>query len=606
MSTTLTGGWRRTDYCGALREKDRERTVTLMGWVHRRRDHGGLIFIDMRDREGIVQVVFNPEIAPQAHKLAHRLRNEYVFAIQGTVAVRPEGTANAQLATGEIEVIAHELVILNESKTLPFSVEHEEEVSESLRLQYRYLDLRRPALQKNFLLRHRIVKALRDFFDQEGFLEIETPVLTKSTPEGARDYLVPSRVNPGKFYALPQSPQCFKQILMISGFDKYFQIVRCFRDEDLRADRQPEFTQIDVEMSFSDEEAIFDLVERMMAHIFWVSQEREIPRPFPRMTYQEALDKYGVDKPDLRFGMELYDISDLVRAGEFQVFTQVIASGGQVKGLCLKGGATLSRKEIDELTEFVKGFKAKGLAWFKITEQEIQSPITRFFPSTILEKIQERFQAQAGDLLLFVADQPAIVASALGNLRLHLATRRNLIGADSYRFVWVTDFPLLEYDEQEKRYVAMHHPFTAPREQDLALFDTDPGHIKARAYDLVLNGHEVGGGSIRIHRRDVQEQMFRTLGISREAAQEQFGFLLEALEYGAPPHGGIALGLDRLLMILAGAQSLRDVIAFPKTQKAICPLTGAPSVVDTRQLKELSIKLDLPLTFPPAGGTESA
>ncbi|RMF90451.1 MAG: aspartate--tRNA ligase, partial [Nitrospinota bacterium] len=531
---------------------------------------------------------------PQAHTLAHRLRNEYVFAVRGKVAMRPEGTANPQLATGEIEVLAQELQILNECKTLPFSLDLEGEVTEQVRLQYRYLDLRRPALQRNFILRHRVVKALRDFFDQEGFLEIETPFLTKSTPEGARDYLVPSRVNPGKFYALPQSPQCFKQILMIAGFDKYYQIVRCFRDEDLRADRQPEFTQIDIEMSFPDEETIFDLVERMLAHVFAVGQGREIVRPFPRMTYREALERYGVDKPDIRFGMELRDISDLVGEEQFQVFTQVLAAGGQVKGICVQGGAELSRREIDELTTFVKGYKAKGLAWFKITAQGMQSPITRFFSLSTLEKIQERLQGQEGDLLLFVADQPAVVAEALGHLRLHLAQQRKLIPEQEYRFLWVTDFPLLEYDAEEKRYVAMHHPFTSPREEDIPLFDTAPEQMKARAYDLVLNGYEIGGGSIRIHRRAIQEQMFRTLGIPPQEAEEKFGFLLEALDYGAPPHGGIALGLDRLLMILAGANSIREVIAFPKTQKAVCPLTGAPTAVQPRQLKELGIKLDLP------------
>ncbi|MGH8058093.1 MAG: aspartate--tRNA ligase, partial [Candidatus Entotheonellia bacterium] len=564
-----------------------------MGWVQRRRDHGGLIFIDARDREGLVQVVFNPQIAAEAHAKAGRLHNEYVIAVIGQVIERPAGAVNPRLATGGVEVVATELTILAEANPLPFTLDGEEDASEALRLKYRYLDLRRPSLQHNFIVRHRVAKAIRDYMDAHGFLEIETPFLIRSTPEGARDYLVPSRLNPGHFYALPQSPQYFKQLLMIAGFDRYFQIVRCFRDEDLRADRQPEFTQIDVEMSFPQVEELITLVEGMMAAAFRAGREIEIPTPFPRLTYQEAMDRFGKDAPDIRFGMELQDVSALAQEAEFAIFRQAVESGGQVKGLNAKGCAGHSRKELDELTDFVKLFKAKGLAWLRVTPEGIQSPIARFFPASTLAALVQQLAGEAGDLLLFVADTSEVVADALGNLRVHLGERLGLIPADTLAFVWVLDFPLLEFNAEERRYDAKHHPFTAPRDEDLPLFQTDPGRIRAKAYDLVLNGRELGGGSIRIHRREVQELMFQAIGMSKEQAYDQFGFLMDALELGAPPHGGIALGLDRLIMLLLGAPSIRDTIAFPKTQKALCLMTNAPSAVENKQLRELHLKVDL-------------
>jgi aspartyl-tRNA synthetase len=584
---------RRTHRCGELRREHASQQVVLMGWVHRRRDHGGLIFIDLRDREGMVQVVFNPQLAAEAHAKASRLRSEYVVAVSGTVIERPAGSANLNLATGEVEVMATDLTILAEANPLPFVLDSEEEASEALRFKYRYLDLRRPQIQRNLIIRHHVAKAIRDYMDAHGFLEVETPFLIRSTPEGARDYLVPSRLNPGEFYALPQSPQYFKQLLMISGFDRYFQIVRCFRDEDLRADRQPEFTQIDVEMSFPQTEELFALIEGMMVRAFRVGRGIDIPTPFPRLTYQEAMDRFGKDAPDLRFGMELCDITPLAGESEFAIFRQAIEAGGQVRGLNAKGCAEYSRKDLDDLTAFVKPFKARGLAWMKVTDEGIQSPIARFFAASTLQAITQQMGGESGDLLLFVADKPAVVADALGNLRGHLGERLGLIPRDTLAFVWVVDFPLLEYSEEEHRYVAKHHPFTAARDEDLPLLQTDPGRVRAKAYDLVLNGRELGGGSIRIHRRETQELMFQVLGLSKDEAYEQFGFLMDALELGAPPHGGIALGLDRLMMLLTGAPSIRDTIAFPKTQKATCLMTNAPSRVDEKQLKELHLKVNL-------------
>ncbi len=587
------GALRRTHHCGELRYDHVSQQVVLMGWVQRRRDHGGLIFIDVRDREGVVQVVFNPQTDAAAHAKASRLRSEYVVAIEGMVVERPAGTVNPSLPTGAIEVVPTGLTILAEANPLPFSLDGEEEASEALRLKYRYLDLRRPPLQRNLIVRHRVAKAIRDYMDAHGFLEIETPFLVRSTPEGARDYLVPSRLNPGQFYALPQSPQYLKQLLMIAGFDRYFQIVRCFRDEDLRADRQPEFTQIDVEMSFPQIEDLIALIEGMMGVAFKAGRGIDIVTPFPRLAYQEAMERFGKDAPDIRFEMELCDISPLVKGVEFGIFRQAIEGGGQVKGLNAKGCSGYSRKELDDLTAFIKLFKAKGLAWLKVTAEGIESPIGRFFPETTLHVIAQQMAAEPGDLLLFVADKPEVVADALGNLRVHLAERLSLIPRETFAFVWVADFPLLEYSEEERRYVAKHHPFTAPLDEDIPLFGSDPGRMRAKAYDLVLNGRELGGGSIRIHRREVQELMFQTLGMPKAEAYEQFGFLLDALELGAPPHGGIALGLDRLVMLLTGAPSLRETIAFPKTQKASCVMTNAPAQVDERQLKDLHLKVDL-------------
>ena len=587
------GELRRTHRCGELRREHASQPVVLMGWVQRRRDHGGVIFIDLRDRTGMVQVVFNPQRAAEAHAKASRLRSEYVIAVSGTVVERPAGSANPNLATGDVEVMAADLTILAEANPLPFVLDSEEEASEALRFKYRYLDLRRPQVQRNLIIRHHVAKAIRDYMDTHGFLEIETPFLIRSTPEGARDYLVPSRVNPGEFYALPQSPQYFKQLLMISGFDRYFQIVRCFRDEDLRADRQPEFTQIDIEMSFPQTEELFALVEGMMVKAFRVGRGIDIPTPFPRLTYQEAMDRFGKDAPDMRFGMELCDITPLAAESEFAVFRQAIEAGGQVRGLNAKGCAGYSRKDLDELTAFVKSFRAQGLAWMKVTTEGVQSPIARFFPEATLQAIMLRMGGEPGDLLLFVADKAAVVADALGNLRGHLGERLGLIPRDTLTFVWVVEFPLLEYSEEERRYVAKHHPFTAPRDEDLPLLQTDPARVRAKAYDLVLNGRELGGGSIRIHRRETQELLFQVLGMSKDEAYEQFGFLMEALELGAPPHGGIALGFDRLMMLLTGVPSIRDTIAFPKTQKATCLMTNAPSRVDEKQLKELHLKVNL-------------
>ena len=587
----VLGDWKRSHYCGQVTAAEIGREVCLMGWVQRRRDHGGLIFIDLRDREGVIQLALDPDRDPEAHGKADRVRNEFVVAIKGKVSPRPEGTVNPKMKTGEVEVEVSDLRILNTAKTPPFMLDEYTEVAENIRLKHRYLDLRRPAVQNNLMLRYQVTRTVRRYLDSQGFLDIETPVLTKSTPEGARDYLVPSRVNPGTFYALPQSPQLFKQLLMISGFDRYFQIVRCFRDEDLRADRQPEFTQIDCEMSFVDRDDVIRVMEGMIATIFKEAIGVDVPLPMARMTYQEALARYGVDNPDLRFGLELVEISDLVAGCGFKVFADAVGNGGMVKAINVKGGATLSRKDLDELTEFVKIYGAKGLAWVKMTEEGWQSPIAKFFSADELAALNGRLEAQLGDLLLFVADSYKITNEALGRLRGHLGQRLSLAKKDDYRFVWVTDFPLLEWDEEARRHVAVHHPFTAPMDEDVPLLATDPGKARAKAYDLVLNGSEIGGGSIRIHDQAVQSQMFELMGIGEEEARVKFGFLLDALEFGAPPHGGIAFGLDRLTMILTGSESIRDVIAFPKTQKATCLMSEAPGAVDEKQLRELHIKL---------------
>lgn len=587
----VLGDWKRSHYCGQVTAVEVGREVCLMGWVQRRRDHGGLIFIDLRDREGVIQLALDPDRDPEAHGKADRVRNEFVVAIKGKVSPRPEGTVNPKMKTGEVEVEVSDLRILNTAKTPPFMLDEYTEVAENIRLKHRYLDLRRPAVQNNLMLRYQVTRTVRRYLDSQGFLDIETPVLTKSTPEGARDYLVPSRVNPGTFYALPQSPQLFKQLLMVSGFDRYFQIVRCFRDEDLRADRQPEFTQIDCEMSFINRDDVIRVMEGMIATIFKEAIGVDVPLPMARMTYQEALARYGVDNPDLRFGLELVEISDLVASCGFKVFADAVGNGGMVKAINVKGGATLSRKDLDDLGEFVKIYGAKGLAWVKMTEEGWQSPIAKFFTADELAALNQRMEAQLGDLLLFVADSFKITNESLGRLRGHLGQRLSLAKKDEYRFVWVTDFPLLEWDEEARRHVAVHHPFTAPMDEDVPLLATDPGKARAKAYDLVLNGSEIGGGSIRIHDQAVQSQMFELMGIGEEEARVKFGFLLDALEFGAPPHGGIAFGLDRLTMILTGSESIRDVIAFPKTQKATCLMSEAPGAVDEKQLRELHIKL---------------
>lgn len=591
MSETLT----RTHYCGDIRKTHIGQTVALCGWVHTRRDHGGLIFIDLWDKKGIAQVVLNPQIDELSHQQAQSLRGNYVIGVRGIVRERPEGMLNDNLATGTVEVYIEELQIFNPSKTPPFSPWEGQDVSESIRLKHRYLDLRSEQLQKNMHLRYQITKATRDILDANGFIEIETPMLTKSTPEGARDYLTPSRVVPHHFYALPQSPQLFKQILMASGMDKYFQIVKCFRDEDLRQDRQPEFTQIDMEMSFIEEKQIYDVAEQLMKEIFKKTVGKDIATPFPVLTYEEAMSRYGSDKPDTRFGLELVDLSETVANCEFKVFAQALKSGGQVKSINIKDSATaLSRKALDDLTEVAKTYGAKGMAWIKIQEDSLQSPITKFFDQATLDAIIAKMDGKPGDVLVFSADTPKIVADSLANIRLSAADKLGLIDQEKNNFLWVTEFPMFEYDEQEKRLTAMHHPFTAPLQSDPETFkNTAPEKLLARAYDLVLNGNEIGGGSIRIHREDIQEKTFDLMGIKHDEAREKFGFLLDALQYGAPPHGGIAFGLDRIAMLLTGSDSIRDVIAFPKTQKASCPMTDAPSKVDNKQLKELKLKLDL-------------
>lgn len=585
---------------GVLSKENNQENIRLLGWVQTRRDHGGVIFADLRDRSGVVQVVFNPDMPQDGFALAERLRSEYVIEVSGKVRLRPDGSENPNMKTGQIEVVAGRLDILNKAKTPPFYIQDGIEVDESVRLKYRYLDLRRPEMQNIFMIRHQVMQLIRSFLDQQDFLEIETPVLAKSTPEGARDYLVPSRTNPGNFYGLPQSPQIFKQLLMVAGMEKYFQIARCFRDEDLRADRQPEFTQLDLEMSYIEINDILPLMEDLITQIFCDISGIDIPKPFPRLTYREAMERFGSDKPDTRFGLELVDVAGVVRDSGFKVFTDVLAKGGRVKGICAKACANMPRREIDGLTKYTSLFGAKGLAYIVLAEDGLKSPILKFFTGEEIKKLIDIMDAETGDIIFFVADKEAVVHSALGNLRLELGNRLNLIPEHALNCLWVTEFPLLEYDEEAGRYVAIHHMFTSPMDEDLTLLDTDPLKVRAKAYDLVLNGMELGGGSIRIHRRDVQEKIFQLLKISREEAQEKFGYLLEAFEYGTPPHGGIAFGLDRLIMTLAGRENIRDVIAFPKTQSAGCLLTQTPSPVTGEQLKELHLKLDLKKAQTPA------
>ena len=582
---------RRTHTCCELGADDVGAEVVLMGWVQRRRDHGGVIFVDLRDREGLTQVVFNPEVSPKVHEKAHVLRSEYVIGIRGKVEKRLEGMTNLKLKTGEIEIFVTELKIFNAAETPPFMIEDNVDVSENIRLKFRHIDLRRRLFQENIINRHKAAASVRQYLNSRKFIDIETPVLTRSTPEGARDYLVPSRVNPGLFYALPQSPQIFKQLLMISGFDRYYQIVKCFRDEDLRADRQPEFTQIDMEMSFVGEDDVMDVAEGLMTKLFKDVLNFDLKTPFPRLSYEDAVGRFGLDKPDIRFDLELVNISDIVENAGFKVFADVVKKGGIVKALNAKGCINFTRKEIDDLTEFVAVYRAKGLAYIKVHEDSWQSPIAKFFTEDEKQALARRIDMQAGDLVFFVADQPKVTNEALGNLRNFLGKKLGLFQENTFSFVWVTQFPLMEYDENEKRYQALHHPFTAPLEEDYDLLENDPISVRSRAYDLVLNGSEIGGGSIRIHQRQLQERIFAALGMDRKTYEEKFGFLLSALDSGAPPHGGIAFGFDRLVMILCGQPSIRDVIPFPKTQKAACLLTDAPSEADKAQLDELSLRI---------------
>ncbi|MCL2029359.1 MAG: aspartate--tRNA ligase [Deltaproteobacteria bacterium] len=593
MPATLENmtGLKRTHYCGEIGLELLGREVVIMGWVQYRRDHGGLVFIDLRDRTGLVQTVFNPEEDEITHRKSHDVRAEYVLALSGLVRARPDDMVNPNLATGRVEVFIRELRVLNTAQTPPFVVDDHADVSESVRLKYRYLDLRRPMVLKNFILRHQVAKLTRDYFAGQGFLEVETPVLTKSTPEGARDYLVPSRLNPGAFYALPQSPQIFKQLLMVAGVDRYCQIVKCFRDEDLRADRQPEFTQVDLEMSFVEPQDVMEMLEGCMAAVFRGALNLELPRPFPRLTYETALMRYGLDRPDLRYGLEIVEVSHILTGCQAKVFAESLFQGGCVRAIRAPGAAAFSRKQLDDLVAFAIGAGARGLAWIKLADEGWQGPLVKFLTEGERTALAEALGACSGDVIFFGADAPAVAASVLGQVRVRLAQELNLIREGDFKFAWVTDFPMFEYDAQARRFAAVHHPFTAPREADLEFLASAPERVLAQAYDLVLNGHEIGGGSIRIHRPDVQAAVFRVMGLEQAEAREKFGFLLDALAYGAPPHGGCALGLDRLTMLMAGALSLRDVIAFPKTQKAACPLTEAPGPVEPGQLLELSLRL---------------
>ena len=582
-------GLKRNIMCGDARESHIGQKVTVMGWVQRNRNLGGLQFIDLRDREGILQVVFNDDLGEEILEKAKSIRPEYCIAVTGEIVKRE--SVNPNMPTGMVELKAEELKILSESDTPPIYIKEDLDAAESIRLKYRYLDLRRPDMQNIFKIRHKTTKAIRDYLDQNGFLEMETPILTKSTPEGARDYLVPSRNYPGMFYALPQSPQLFKQLLMVSGFDRYFQIVKCFRDEDLRANRQPEFTQVDLEMSFVEQDDVMALNEGLIKHVFKEVLGVDVKTPIKRMTFKDAMEKYGSDKPDLRFGMEITNLSDVVKECGFKVFTDAVANGGSVRGLCLEDGASMGRKDIDRLGEFVKTFKAKGLAWIQLKEEGVKSPIAKFFSEEELNKIIETMGAKTGDLILIVADKNSVVLKALGELRLELSRKFDLVKDKSeFNFTWITEFDLLEYDEEEGRYFAAHHPFTMPMDEDIKYLDTDPGRARAKAYDLVLNGEELGGGSIRIHDTKLQEKMFEVLGFTQESAWERFGFLLEAFKFGPPPHGGLAFGLDRMIMFLAGTENIKDVITFPKNQNAFCYLTEAPNIVDEEQLKELGIE----------------
>lgn len=585
-------GMHRSCGCGEVKDNDSGKVLTLAGWVQRRRDHGGLIFIDLRDRTGLVQLVFSPQYGEEAFHKAEDVRNEYVVAVVGKVRERSEETINPHMKTGRLEVVVSEMRVLNKAKTPPFYIEDGVDVDENVRLRYRYLDLRRPEMQRNLIMRHKITHEMREFLDERGFLEIETPMLTKSTPEGARDYLVPSRVNPGKFYALPQSPQLFKQLLMVSGFERYFQVARCFRDEDLRADRQPEFTQLDMEVSFEDQDFILDLVEHMMQRVFKNVLDVDIQIPFQRITWTDAMNLYGSDKPDLRFDMHFYDISDLLRDTGFKVFRNVLDNGGVVKAINVKGDAKIPRRELDGLVEYVGHYGAKGLAWIGFNEDgTLKCQITKFLGEDKIREIGRFCEAEKGDLILIIADKPKVVAQALGVLRLEMGRRMNLIDPNEFCFRWVVDFPMFEYSEEEKRYVAEHHPFTAPRDEDVQYLLTNPEKVYAKAYDMVLNGVEAGGGSLRIYQEDLQEKVFQAIGISKEEAEEKFGFLLKAFQYGAPPHEGLAFGLDRLVMLMLHRESIRDVIAFPKTQSAIDQMSEAPNVVTDKQLEELHIKL---------------